>query len=183
MTKMKKCPYCAEDIQDDAVVCRFCGRNLSTSQINQTSYKAQPQPLSQQNQLKKRNWIIAILAMIGFLSLVCVCLCVIIYTGLLDTSSSTASTYSVTYKVTGTASRVSLTYENAQGGTEQTSARIPWDKSFTTGRGNFLYISAQNKGEIGSVTCQIWVDGVKWRESTSYGAYAITTCSGRAGED
>jgi len=85
----------------------------------------------------------------------------------------------VEYKVTGTASRVDVTYENEDGGTSQEgNVSVPWTYSFTGDPGDFVYISAQNQGQSGSVTVTIYTDGDNFKTSTSSGAYVIATASG-----
>jgi hypothetical protein len=52
---MKKCPYCAEEIQNDAIKCKHCGEWLLKASSNE---KMQPPPLNQrnkQNTNKKTN--------------------------------------------------------------------------------------------------------------------------------
>ncbi len=105
-----------------------------------------------------------------------------------DTPEHTAlptvsSGYTVKYEVVGVSgsNKASVTYENAQDGTEQRDIMLPWSKTYTMERGTFAYISAQNDHEYGGVACRIYVDGVEWKHSESKGAYVIASCSGSVG--
>ena len=94
---------------------------------------------------------------------------------------STPSQYVVTYRVTGDIARASLTYETAEG-TEQRTVNVPWEMKFTAERGQFLYLSAQNEEDRGTITAEILLGGEEWKKATSDGAYAIASVSGSAGE-
>lgn len=94
-------------------------------------------------------------------------------------SNPLSSSVSVRYKVSGTAESVDITYENADGGTSQLSdEELPWSITFDGNIGDFVYISAQNQGETGTVTVTIYKNGDVYKQSTSEGAYVIATASG-----
>lgn len=84
----------------------------------------------------------------------------------------------VEYKITGTASWVDVTLTNATGGTEQYSGvLVPHTYTFRNYTDWFLYISAQNQGDSGSVTVTIYLNGEVVNTATSSGAYVIATAS------
>ena len=77
----------------------------------------------------------------------------------------------VEYRVTGTATRASMTYATSGGGTAQQADRtLPWSFDTTMSRGEFVYISAQNSGSSGCVNVEIRVRSQSFRSTQSCGA-------------
>ena len=103
-----------------------------------------------------------------------VCLCGLFSLG--GTCNSPSAV--VEYRITGTASKVSVTLNNATGGTEQyDNVSVPHTYRYDNFTDWFLYISAQNQGESGSVTVTIYLNGEIVNTATSEGAYVIASAS------
>lgn len=94
-------------------------------------------------------------------------------------ADSLPGTHQIEYIIEGSAGAAGLTYRNAGGGTEQNDVVLPARISFRTVAGAFAYISAQKKGQEGTVRVGIIVDGILMRQSTSSAPYGIATASGR----
>jgi Mycobacterium membrane protein len=105
-----------------------------------------------------------------------------------SSNASASSAREVVYEVEGTAKAVDITYETPSGTAQQSGLKVPLSRNggsergitLTMSRGDFVYISAQNKGPSGAVTCKISVDGVVISKVTSTGGYTIAQCSSTA---
>jgi len=87
--------------------------------------------------------------------------------------------YTVRYLVWGSSGDYNVTYQNSNGGTSQQS-NVPsdWTYSFTATPGDFVYLSAQNNNNTGSVSVTIYQGPFVFETSTNTGAFVIATATG-----
>jgi hypothetical protein len=95
-------------------------------------------------------------------------------------SATAATVYpeTVVYRAYGDAYLADLTMETPSGTRQVADVELPAEETWLMHSGEFVYVSAQSKGETGSITCEIAVDGKVISRTTSEGAYVIASCQG-----
>ena len=89
---------------------------------------------------------------------------------------------SVTYSIGGFGiSKAAITYDNSSGGTSQTEQAIPYTIGpFVKSKGDFLYVSAQNKSSSGFVSVAIKIGSATVKSAQSSVPYGIATATATA---
>lgn len=89
--------------------------------------------------------------------------------------------FAIEYRITGTATHCSATYENDKGGTSQSGVNVPFTYSWNGAKsGDFLYVSCQidTAADHGDLAVAIYRNGVLYKSATATAFPSSATTSG-----
>jgi len=184
----KKCPYCAEEIKAEAIFCRFCNHEIRSTPII-TNYQPSQQKKSEQKNQNIRNVVMTLITIILLFYILQTCfrkdeieekepVQSTEYVKRYKTKTSNPYVKKVSLEITGSADSVSITMTDEYANIVQGDYQVPFSKTLILSSGSTFSISAQNNGEYGSITCNIYADDNLIETSTSEGAYKIVSCDG-----
>jgi hypothetical protein len=84
----------------------------------------------------------------------------------------------VLYEITGSAVSASLDATSGTGSEQYAKQPVPTTLRYLMDPGHLVYVSAQNDGASGDVTCTIRVGSQVISQNSASGAYAIAVCHG-----
>lgn len=90
----------------------------------------------------------------------------------------TPKTYNIRYVVGGKARNAYIKYFDAQGQTHEETSALPWERSFNVTKETVLYLMAQNAEETGSISVDIFVDGMLFKEGFTDAPFGSASASG-----
>src|ERR1017187_1174153 len=174
---MREFPKCKLQISAQALFCEHCGVRFVWHPDEEAPSKAVAQSASMGSRLGGLVTFIFSVVVLYYL-----------WTNfgyLLNTTSSEAgsavssqqTTHTVKYTVDGNSfdketGIVNITMTNSSGGTEQRMVKTPWKTEFVGHTGLIVVLSGINSYENGSVSAEIYVDGVLLQKAHSAGGVA-----------
>lgn len=158
---MKRCPFCAESIQDEAIFCRFCGKKIPRTQAERRN----------KNQTSANITLLVIMG-IAFVVLV-------IYFTTIGPEIGLGGRSPVIYEVNGTARSALVEYRGAEGQRVEGTYDLPFKRTIWMLDEVEPYLAAQNEQAVGLVRCIVTRgDSLEMRGKTEE-PFGKVICSGQ----
>jgi hypothetical protein len=171
---MARCPRCSLSliVSEGVRCCPNCGTRLAV----QRRERLPPEVIA---------LAIALIMSVGIVA------AALLFPGLSESTLRPSHRYRVVYRITGRTTSADLAYLNAadifaQMEANRTEAHTfdshPWGYVHYADYGDYMYVSARNEEDHGTITCEILVDDEVVEKATARGAYGVATCGGSAGK-